>query len=332
MTASAKHRERALPSDDVLFARLRAALAESDVMSEPRAIVTRTANPRQGTFASELVTVALDGDRTLDLFCKHGDVVARSNLEFRGGLPGGLAYEARVHRLALGEFVTPALIGLGQSPSADPSATLAFRRMVDAVAVSDVVPKRDGLGFAAEWIGAFHRSATGIVGASALNRWTEDFYLRWPDRAAAFAPAAEVVLDRARLRDVFVDRIGRLVADETLVHGDYYSDQVFVSEGSVDVVDWELAAIGCGEVDLATLTLGRSAEATALIEDAYVRARWPDGVDDGHAARLFLARIFLLLRLVGVAPDWPDPRRFRRRARLLQQLLEGDEPQATPTS
>jgi hypothetical protein len=331
MTRSAKQRARSLPSDDVLRARLRSVLADADEPGELRAIVARAANPRQGTFASEIVTVALEDGRTLDLFCKHGDAVADANTEFRGGLPGGLAYEARVHRLALGALVSPSLIGMGQSGGT--SATLVVRHMVDAVGVSDVVPKSVGLCLAADWIGAFHRDAAPIArGAASLNRLTAEFYLQWPDRAVAFTPAAGVVLDRARVRDLYDERVGLLAAEETLVHGDYYSDQVFWSEGRVQVVDWELAAIACGEVDLATVTLGRSADVTGFMEDAYVRRRWPDRVDDGHAARLVLARVFLLLRLTGVAPDWPDPRKFRRRARMLELLLERGEPQATPTS
>jgi hypothetical protein len=281
MTHSAKHRARSFPSDDVLWARLRSVLAGADAPGEPRAIVARSANPRQGTFASEFVTVAFDGGLTLDLFCKHGDARADADSGFRGGLPGGLAYEAGVHRVALGRLVSP-----GPIARAVPS----------------------------------------------LNRFTAEFYLHWPDRAVAFSPAAGVVLDRDRVRDLYVARVDLLASEETLVHGDYYSDQVFWSEGRVHVVDWELAAIACGEVDLATVTLGRSPEVTAFMEDAYVGQRWPDRVDDGHAARLFLARVFLLLRLVGVAPDWPNPRRFRRRALLLQQMLEREEPQATPTS
>jgi hypothetical protein len=331
MTRSAKHRARSFPSDDVLRARLRSVLADADVPGEPRAIVARSTNPRQGTFASEFVTVAFEDGRTLDLFCKHGDAVADAESGFRGGLPGGIAYEARVHRLALAGLVAPGLLGMEQGPGT--SATLVVRRMVDAVAVSDVVPKSVGLCLAAGWIAAFHRAATPIAeAAESLNRFTAEFYRQWVDRAAAFTPAAGVVLDRGRLRDLYVERVGLLAAEETLVHGDYYSDQVFWSEGRVHVVDWELAAIACGEVDLAAVTLGRSAEMTAFMEDAYVRERWPDRVDDGHAARLFLARVFLLLRLVGVAPDWPRPRKFRRRAELLRQLLERDEPQATPTS
>ena len=64
-------------------------------------------------------------------------------------------------------------------------------------------------------------------------------------------------------------------------------------------VDWESAAVGPGEIDLATLTDRCDPEVVSRCELAYRRARWPDREPPDFAQRLDLARLYVHLRWLG---------------------------------
>jgi len=65
-----------------------------------------------------------------------------------------------------------------------------------------------------------------------------------------------------------------LTSPPTLIHGEFYAKTVLVRRGKLFMVDWESAAIGPGEVDLAALTEGKhwrgdvARQANAAIEKA----------------------------------------------------------------
>ena len=71
-------------------------------------------------------------------------------------------------------------------------------------------------------------------------------------------------------------------------------------------IDWERAGVGPGEVDLACLTTGWHDEMIALCVKSYCRARWPRGAPRAFDRRFNAARLYVLFRLLGEAPGWPD--------------------------
>jgi len=99
-----------------------------------------------------------------------------------------------------------------------------------------------------------------------------------------------------------MERLGQLPT--TLVHGELYASNVLVAPGRVCPVDWELAGIGPGVLDVAALTAGWPDEERSTLIDAYRSAsKEPpdrDGVDR--------AALHLSVQWLGWSPDWtPTP-------------------------
>jgi thiamine kinase-like enzyme len=63
----------------------------------------------------------------------------------------------------------------------------------------------------------------------------------------------------------------------TIIHGEYYGRNILVQDGVIYPVDWELAAMAAGEIDLASLTDQWPSSITEQCEVAYQQARWPQG-------------------------------------------------------
>ena len=125
----------------------------------------------------------------------------------------------------------------------------------------------------------------------------------------------------------FCDRIDQVIdtlhgVPQTLIHGDYYPDNMVYANGRISVFDWEQAAIAPGEIDLASLMLGWHDEVVQVAEDAYRRARWPEGAPASFPETLEAARIYVLLRLLGEARGWPNRPTRRWRVDLLRQSAE----------
>lgn len=81
-----------------------------------------------------------------------------------------------------------------------------------------------------------------------------------------------------------------------------------------------LAALGPGEVDLATLTLGWPASTVTACTSAYADARWPSGWPSEMDRRLLAARRYVLLRILSIPPRANRLERYRKRLEMLLAL------------
>src|SRR5207248_283234 len=119
----------------------------------------------------------------------------------------------------------------------------------------------------AEWLARFHtRSACETGQPSFLLRYAEPFYRTWPARASEFLKAKSLPrsegcdrFDRLLRRyDRVVERLLSLPA--TLMHGEFYASNVLVQAAGdrlrICPIDWEMAAVGPGLIDLAALVAG----------------------------------------------------------------------------
>jgi thiamine kinase-like enzyme len=99
------------------------------------------------------------------------------------------------------------------------------------------------------------------------------------------------------------------------VHGDFYPSNIVVAGRRIAVVDWELAGIGPGVLDLAALAAGWSGEQRYELLRAYHRAAAamePRETFTALVRRVELASLHLALRWVGAAPAWEAPEEHRR--------------------
>lgn len=186
----------------------------------------------------------------------------------------------------------------------------------------------------ARWLARMHRYWVGRVEELqtrvALLRHDAEFYGVWLKRAIEFDGQKAQPRPKCwqRLVDGYDRVIERLVAlPKTFVHGEFYASNVLVS-GSTDPdlsstegedaavrvcpVDWEMAAVGAGLMDMAALTAGkwREEERLALLE-AYC-----NGLGEHSNERcsvIDIERDFAFCRLhtavqwLGWSPDWTPP-------------------------
>jgi hypothetical protein len=180
----------------------------------------------------------------------------------------------------------------------------------------------------AEWLVAMHASFAGqtstLAQATRLLRYDATFYRRWIERAQASLRRAEPLLPRDEWRSIerlagnydrVIGHLARLPV--TFIHGEFYASNVLVHEGGeglrVCPVDWEMAAVGPGLIDLAALTAGGwTAEEKAALSMAYhaelashASGGWADPEEFVFA--LDHCRLHLAVQWLGWASEWSPP-------------------------
>ena len=90
-----------------------------------------------------------------------------------------------------------------------------------------------------------------------------------------------------------------LLPPETIIHGEFYPQNVLINDGTVCPVDWESSAIAVGEIDLAALTENWPEEIVKQCKLEYQRERWGKSTHVNFQQRFDAARIYLQLRWLG---------------------------------
>jgi hypothetical protein len=167
---------------------------------------------------------------------------------------------------------------------------------------------------AARWLARTHGKLAAVVDSDnpdPLLCYTEKYLRLWPARAREFVPdpALARLVDRY---DAVIERLMRLPT--TVIHGEFVASNVLVESAfdgpRISVVDWEMAAVGPGLMDLADLTAGNWAqpERQAIVQ-AYRQAATPVGDFD---AALDACRLHKAMQWLGWARDWQPPKEHRQ--------------------
>jgi phosphotransferase family enzyme len=266
-------------------------------------IVRRDKNVHTSTWPSEIVECRVASGREMRLLVKHGPCGVRN----AHGHPVGPEYEAAVYETVLRGFgLAHPFRGSHRDPGSQSMCIVLdyldggwwrLHRVEDPRAIVHV----------AAWVGALHRNAAARVGAlaGALNHYDREYYAGWARRSLRYL--RHLADDFRWLGDVcraFAELGAGLAAGPlTVVHGEFYPQNVLVHGETIRPVDWEWAGIAAGEVDLAALTEGWSSELTEASERAYAEARWPGGASADFARRLDSARVYMHLRWLGDRTD-----------------------------
>lgn len=179
----------------------------------------------------------------------------------------------------------------------------------------------------ARWLALLHTDfagGAGTLGGRAcdhLLRYDEDFFRLWIGRARSFirrAGAAHSSRDARhieRLAAGYERLVGWLASlPVTLLHGDFFASNVMTQETAdglrVCPVDWEMAGIGPGLIDLAALTSGTwSDEERAEIAMSYYEAL--DGARPSSAGEFFTllecCHLHLAVQWLGWSENWSPP-------------------------
>jgi hypothetical protein len=266
-------------------------------------VVARQTNVYTSTWPSEIVDCRIGRSGRLRLFLKQGPREARNA---HGHLVGP-GYEARVYEtvLAPAGLAHPFLGAV--RPVGSPTLCLVLEYLDRGWWRLNRVEDPRAIVRVATWLGAFHAETTARVDvlAGGLNQYDVEYYEGWAWRSSRQLPRLG---DRfgwlARVCRRFGPMGAQLAAGPlTIVHGEFYPQNVLVHDDAIRPVDWEWAGLAAGEVDLAALTEGWSRELTRASERAYARARWPAGAPDDFAWRLDVARVYLHLRWLGDRTD-----------------------------
>lgn len=170
---------------------------------------------------------------------------------------------------------------------------------------------------AAEWLARMHSRYAGRVAEleapARLLRYDAALLHRWAERAVQFVREAEpsATARLRRLAERYNSVADHLMAmPSTLLHGEFYASNVLVSPSRVCPVDWELAAIGPGLIDLAALTAGKWTEAERrTIAAAYHAALAGNSVTlEQMLESLDYCRLHLAVQWLGWSSDWTPPR------------------------
>lgn len=261
----------------------------------PLRVISREPNPLSSTFATEIVTLRRENDADVHVLCKYG---AEDPLDSFGHRRG-VAYEGVVYRDVLepAHAAVPRFYGLHND-----QRTGAKWLVLEFLSNAEMV-NRDELVDAVTWLGHFqqdmgeHREPLNTL---QLIRYDADYYAGWARRTRESAmpiPGLEWI---ASVCDRFVaELVPLLVPEPILIHGEFYPKNVMVSQSQIRPVDWESAALGAGEIDLATMTEGWPSGRIRTCVRQYVRSRWADGAPASFPDRLQAARVYLHLRWLG---------------------------------
>jgi hypothetical protein len=176
---------------------------------------------------------------------------------------------------------------------------------------------------AASWIGALHARWTDRADElRALNPHLIDHSASWFEAWSRRAVAAlERSADpRASTLAASLERYGEVAEGlaglpRTFVHGELYPANVLVvtteRPPGIYPVDWEMAAIGPGLIDLAALAAGYGPEERERLETAYVRgvveAGGPSPDPEELTVGLARCRLHLAIQWLGWGEDWRPP-------------------------
>jgi Phosphotransferase enzyme family len=262
------------------------------VLAREPAIFTSTA-------PSEIVTCRLSDGNKVKLLCKYGG--QRSDgYHSRGGVP----YEAEVYRNVLQplDISKANYYGAYQDDVTD-KTWLILKYLGRSFRVTKA-PRLDAVCLAARWIGRFHainEPCLSIPSTEFLTVYDENYLFGWSRRTLLLASelklSSQWLKGLCRLWKEIVNEL--LLPPTTIIHGEYYPENILIRGKVIYPVDWESAAIAVGEIDLATVTEGWSRKIARQCEFEYQKARWPEGAPADFMRRLDAARLFVEFRWLG---------------------------------
>lgn len=170
------------------------------------------------------------------------------------------------------------------------------------------------------WLAMFHAKFENQVeelqARAPLLGYDRDYYQRWPLRALAFsrhqAPGLRVALEKLLSRyDQVIDRLLQLTP--TLLHGDFYASNILAQQLDdglrICPVDWDMAAIGPGLIDLAALISGQWSESE---RNALVNAYLGKKLTDDARIDIACCQLHLAIQWLGWSPQWHPPQEHQQ--------------------
>lgn len=314
---------RDMTRHDPLIAELLDALVRESGDLSCVASITRRPSEYRTSHVLEEIDIALENGEVLELVAKN---VARGALtevalQAKPAFLGNQMREIETYRRILNstDMTSPQCYGASVDESSD-----HFWLFVERVAGVELyqIGELEIWQEVARWLASFHNrfdseeaKATARI-AAPLIEYDRDFFRTWRDRAMEYssawpADARHKFCWIAERYEAVIERLTSLPS--TVIHGEFYASNILIERKSTGVrvapVDWELAAIGPGLIDLAALTAGSWSNADRIsFAAAYHRARTRNGSLDDLLTDLAFCRLHLAVQWLGWSPQWTPPR------------------------
>jgi len=231
--------------------------------------------------------------------CKYGGNSC-SDYGSRGGIP----YEAEVYLHVLQPLRLSTARFYGSYKDVISGETwLVVEYLDESLRVSsDSYP--GAVCMAIRWLGGFHAANEALLLNSSiafLKKYDYEYYIGWAHRTLLLA--SDLNLKFSWLEPL-CKRWGEIVKEfflppSTVIHGEFYTENVLIRNRIVYPIDWESAAIAVGEIDLASITWCWPDEIVRQWEMEYQKGRWPEGTPANFQGRLDAARLFQQFRWMG---------------------------------
>lgn len=272
----------------------------------------RRACPYRSSYPIEELTVQLDGGRPQRVLLKELSFAALSP-EAAAAKPGFLldgAREIEAYDRLLGGPVldAPACYAAASEPG-----TARAWILLEAVDGDPLwqIGAMEAWEAAARWLASLHGCIPAGRGQRLLG-YDAKFFRAWIQRALEFTQSEAL----ERIATSYERVVSRLAGwPVSFVHGEFYPSNVMVEHHGgrfrIRPVDWEMAGVGPGLLDLAALSAGAwSADSRERLARAYFEvaprelrgSSWSDFLDALDHCRLHLA-----VQWLGWAPDWSPP-------------------------
>ena len=264
-------------------------------------LVNRKPFDYSSTSPAEIISCRLNDGQIISLFCKYSG----SHTQYSYGHRGGVEYETKIYKKILHKIPLSSARFYGTYKKENDETCLLIEYLKGSKLLKD---SRDPgyFGKAAAWIGSLHKLYESNP-PSAVKVYDETYYMIW-------LKAVENLLGTLKKKHhwlpsvcVYFKENMHLLFDskQTLIHGEYYTKNILVKKGIIYPIDWESAAFGPGEIDLASLIEGWDEKRKNIALKSYLKARWPDGLssESEFEKRLLLVRIYFFLRWTGEHDD-----------------------------
>ena len=320
-----------IPEPTVSTAELQAALEQalSNHFGAPRTIIELERQPSwtRSSFALEELTLHLDGDTNLQLMFK--DLSLDSLLDSARRAKPTFLYDPLREIKTYQSILTPHQLGAatyyGAVVNEEMGRYWLFIEKVPGLELYYV--GLDTWQEVARWLAAMHarfvREAASLLSMAPLLIYDGDFYKLWLHRAREFSQrsgpeqADEVRRGLEWLSGRYDRVVERLVSlPVTFIHGEFYASNVLVQETEAGLrvcpIDWEMAAVGPGLLDLAALVAGSwTEEEKTTLALAYQDALAPGGAwqpqPEAFLAALDHCRLHVAVQWLGWSADWTPP-------------------------
>jgi hypothetical protein len=287
-------------------------------------IIDRAPNPYESQVASDVITCRTADGRTIQVLCKYGGPhdAADSHAHW-----GGVTYEAVVYRTLLGPLSVGAPHFYGTYEEPDTGRTwLVLEYVNHAFRVSRCPDPGAAMASAAGWLGSFHaRAERWLTGQTPSFRWHEAaYYQTWAHRTLKFARrtghASSWLQSLCERPEGFIRPL--LEASPTVIHGEFYPENILTHKGQIRPIDWETAAIAPGHIDLASLTEWWEPQIASRCKTEYTRSRWASQPPAHFDRTLTAARVYWQMRWLGDRPEWQEQEVSQRRFSALRAAGE----------